>query len=142
MLKRSGNMKTENIQIKDIMTRGVLTVPIESTANYVASLMADHEVSAVAVIEQSGEAVGIISEMDILEKINNIDWENAFADELMAQSIESISPSSTLNEAAQIMSEKHIHRLMVMSEKSVGASNRPIGIVSAGDIMKQMIQKN
>ena len=134
-------MKTENIQIKDIMTRGVLTVPIESTANYVASLMADHGVSAVAVIEQSGEAVGIISEMDILEKINNIDWENAFADELMAQSIESISPSSTLNEAAQIMSEKHIHRLMVMSEKSVGASNRPIGIVTAGDLMQQMLQK-
>ncbi len=133
-------MKTENIQIKDIMTRGVLTVPIESTANYVASVMADHEVSAVAVIEKSGEAIGIISEMDILEKINSINWENAFADELMAQSIESISPSSTLNEAARIMSEKHIHRLMVMSEKSVGASNRPIGIVSAGDLMQQMLQ--
>ena len=133
-------MKTENIQIKDVMTRGVLTVPIESTANYVASVMADHEVSAVAVIEKSGEAIGIISEMDILGKINNIDWENAFADELMARSIESISPSSTLNEAAQVMSEKHIHRLMVMSEKSVGASNRPIGIVSSGDIMKQMLQ--
>ena len=85
--------------------------------------------------------IGIISEMDILGKINDIDWENAFADELMARSIESISPSSTLNEAAQIMSEKHIHRLMVMSEKSVGTSNRPIGIVSAGDIMKQMLQK-
>ncbi len=134
-------MKTENIQIKDIMTRGVLTVPIESTANYVASVIADHKVSAVAVIEKSGEAIGIISEMDILEKINSINWENAFADELMAQSIESISPSSTLNEAAQIMSEKHIHRLMVMSEKSVGASNRPIGIVTAGDLMHQMLQK-
>ena len=133
-------MKTENIQIKDIMTRGVLTVPIESTANYVASVMADHEVSAVAVIEKSGEAIGIISEMDILEKINSINWESAFADELMAQSIESISPSSTLNEAAQIMSEKHIHRLMVMSEKSVGASNRPIGIVTAGDLMHQMLK--
>ena len=133
-------MKTENIQIKDIMTRGVLTVPIESTANYVASVMADHEVSAVAVIEKSGEAIGIISEMDILEKINSINWEGAFADELMAQSIESISPSSTLNEAARIMSEKHIHRLMVMSEKSVGASNRPIGIVTAGDLMQQMLQ--
>ena len=132
-------MKTENIQIKDIMTRGVLTVPIESTANYVASVIADHKVSAVAVIEKSGEAIGIISEMDILKKINNIDWENAFADELMAQSIESISPSSTLNEAAQIMSEKHIHRLMVMSEKSVGASNRPIGIVTAGDLMQKML---
>ncbi|HJH29763.1 MAG TPA: CBS domain-containing protein [Methanosarcinaceae archaeon] len=133
-------MKTENILIKDIMTRGVLTVPIESTANYVASVMADHKVSAVAVIEKSGEAIGIISEMDILKKIDNIDWENAFADELMAQSIESISPSSTLNDAAKIMSDKHIHRLMVMSEKSVGASNRPIGIVTAGDLMQKMLQ--
>lgn len=135
-------MKTENIQIKDIMTRGVLTVPIESTANYVASVMADHKVSAVAVIEKSGEAIGIISEMDILGKLNNIDWENALADELMAQSIESISPSSTLIDAAQIMTKKHIHRLMVMSEKSVGTSSRPIGIVSAGDIMKQILQKD
>ena len=134
-------MNIEDIQIKDVMTRGVLTVPVESTADYVAAVMADHEVSAVAVIEKSGEAIGLISEMDILRKINNIDWKNALADELMAPSIESINPSSTLEEAAQIMSKKHIHRLMVMSEKSVGASNRPIGIVSAGDIMKQMLQE-
>ena len=134
-------MKTEEIQIKDVMTRGVLTVPVGSTADYVAAVMADHEVSAVAVIEKSGEAIGLISEMDILRKINNLDWKNALADELMAPSIESINPSSTLEEAAQIMSKKHIHRLMVMSEKSVGASNRPIGIVSAGDIMKQMLQE-
>ena len=133
-------MKIEGIQIKDIMTRGVLTVPFDSNADYVAAVMADHEVSAVAVIEKSGEAIGLISEMDILRKINNLDWKNALADELMAPSIESINPSSTLEEAAQIMSKKHIHRLMVMSEKSVGASNRPIGIVSAGDIMKQMLQ--
>ena len=134
-------MKTEEIQIKDVMTRGVLTVPVGSTADYVAAVMADHEVSAVAVIEKSGEAIGLISEMDILRKINDLDWKNALADELMAPSIESINPSSTLEEAAQIMSKKHIHRLMVMSEKSVGASNRPIGIVSAGDIMKQMLQE-
>ena len=134
-------MKTGNIQIKDIMTRGVLTVPIESTANYVALVMANHDVSAVAVTEKSGEAIGIISEMDILKKINNIDWENSFVDDLMAKSVESISPSSTLNEAAHIMSEKHIHRLIVMSEKSVGASNRPIGIITAGDLMQQMLQK-
>jgi len=45
-----------------------------------------------------------------------------------------------LNDAAKIMSDKHIHRLMVMSEKSVGASNRPIGIVTAGDLMQKMLQ--
>lgn len=133
-------MNTKDIQIIDVMTRGVLTVPIESTADYVAEIMVEHEVSAVAVIEQSGEAIGIISEMDILRKMNNDDWKNMLADELMASSVESISPSSTPEEAAQIMSKKHIHRLIVMSEKSVGASNRPIGIVSASDIMKNVFK--
>ncbi len=134
-------MNTKNIQIKDVMTRGVLTVPVESTADYVAAVMVDYGVSAVAVIEKSGEAIGIISEMDVLRKIDKIDWKKTLADELMAPSIESINPSSTLEEAAQIMSKKHIHRLMVMSEKSVGAYNRPIGIVSASDVMKQMLQE-
>ncbi|MGP8329495.1 MAG: CBS domain-containing protein [Methanosarcinaceae archaeon] len=133
-------MKTD-IQVKDIMTRGVLTVPVESTADYVAAVMADHEVSAVAVVEKSGEAIGIISEMDILGKINNIDWENTLADDLMAPSIESISPNATLKEAANIMSKKHIHRLIVLSEKSVGASNRPVGIVSSSDVVKKMLKE-
>ncbi|HJH32766.1 MAG TPA: CBS domain-containing protein [Methanosarcinaceae archaeon] len=133
-------METD-IHIKDIMTRGVLTVPVESTADYIAAVMADHEVSAVAVVEKSGEAIGIISDMDILRKISNIDWENTLADDLMAPSIESISPTSTIKEAARLMSKKHIHRLMVMSEKNVGASNRPVGIVSASDVVKKMLQE-
>ena len=129
-------MKTENIQIKDIMTRGVLTMPVESTAGDIVSAMAENELSAVAIVEKSGEAVGIISEMDILERIDRIDWKKTLVDELVASSIESINPTSTLQEAAQIMTKKHIHRLLVMSEKCVGASNRPVGIVSAGDLMK------
>ena len=129
-------MKTENIQIKDIMTRGVLTMPVESTAGDIMNAMAENELSAVAIVEKSGEAVGIISEMDILERIDSIDWKNTLVDELVASSIESINPTSTLLEAAQIMTKKHIHRLLIMSEKCVGASNRPVGIVSAGDLMK------
>ena len=129
-------MKTENIQIKDIMTRGVLTMPVESTAGDIMNAMAENELSAVAIVEKSGEAVGIISEMDILERIDRIDWKKTLVDELVASSIESINPTSTLQEAAQIMTKKHIHRLLVMSEKCVGASNRPVGIVSAGDLMK------
>ena len=129
-------MKTENIQIKDIMTRGVLTMPVESTAGDIMNAMAENELSAVAIVEKSGEAVGIISEMDILERIDRIDWKKTLVDELVASSIESINPTSTLLEAAQIMTKKHIHRLLIMSEKCVGASNRPVGIVSAGDLMK------
>ncbi|MBW6470561.1 MAG: CBS domain-containing protein [Methanosarcinaceae archaeon] len=133
-------MKTENIQVKDIMTRGVLTMPVESTAGDIMTAMVKNKLSAVAIVDKSGEAVGIISEMDILARIDRIDWKNTLVDELVALSIESINPSSTLQEAAQIMTKKHIHRLVVMSEKCVGASNRPVGIVSAGDLMKKYLQ--
>ncbi|MDO9518413.1 MAG: CBS domain-containing protein [Methanosarcinaceae archaeon] len=133
-------MRTEDIQVKDIMTRGVLTMPVESTAGDIVTAMAKNKLSAVAIVDKSGEAVGIISEMDILARIDRIDWKNTLVDELVALSIESINPSSTLQEAAQIMTKKHIHRLVVMSEKCVGASNRPVGIVSAGDLMKKYLQ--
>jgi hypothetical protein len=39
------------------------------------------------------------------------------------------------------MGDKHIHRLLIFSEQGVGASNRPIGIVSASDIVREVARK-
>jgi hypothetical protein len=36
-----------------------------------------------------------------------------------------------------MMREKSIHRLLVFSESGVGASQRPIGILSASDIVRE-----
>lgn len=134
-------MKAEDMKIKDVMTRGVLTVPLEMNALEIAKAMAENDLSAVAVVDERGETVGLVSEMDILSKMRSRNWEILKFEDLMAPSVESISPSSTLAEASDIMVKKHIHRLLIMSEESVGASYRPVGILSAGDILKEMMKK-
>ncbi|AKB84166.1 MULTISPECIES: cyclic nucleotide-binding/CBS domain-containing protein [Methanococcoides] len=131
----------ENMQVKDVMTRGVVTVPMESNAVEIAKAMADNSVSAIVAIEDNGETFGVISDVDILRKMKDKNWEIASVEDIMSDSVETINPSATVHDAAELMAAKKVHRLIVMSEETVGASYRPIGILSARDIIKQLFQK-
>ncbi len=136
-------IRLENRLLRDIMTRGVVTVPVTSKAKEIVSLMSKQRLSGVAVIGDDGVAVGVISDMDILKVIGIKDWENITAESIMTPNIQMILPMSTLGEAAKLMREKSIHRLLVFSERGVGASHRPIGIVSASDIVREAaLEKN
>jgi CBS domain-containing protein len=131
----------ENMQVKDVMTRGVVTVPMESNAAEMAKAMADHGVSAIIAIEENGETFGVVSDVDILRKMKDKNWEISSVEDVMSDSVETINPSATVHDAADLMVQKKVHRLIVMSEETVGASYRPIGILSARDIIKQLFQK-
>ncbi|MCX9012054.1 MAG: CBS domain-containing protein [Candidatus Methanoperedens sp.] len=130
-------MKIENKLLRDIMTRGVVTVPMGSTVKQIAALLSRKGISEAAVIGRDGSAIGVISNMDILEVIGKEDWESIPAESIMTPYIETAKPTSTLGEAARIMRDKHIHRLLIFSENGVGASHRPIGIISANDIIRE-----
>lgn len=128
-------MLNKKILIKHIMTRGVITMPVDSSVKDIAKTMADNDISAVALIGSGGGAVGIVSAIDILRVIDK-DIDNMPAESIMAPCIESVKPNTTLETAAKIMCDKHIHRLVILSEKCVGASCRPVGILSSSDIVK------
>jgi CBS domain-containing protein len=130
-------MRLENKLIRDVMTRGVVTVSVRAAVKEIVSLLSKQEISGIAVIGNDGVAVGVISDMDILKVIGKKNWGNITAESIMTSNIQMIRPTSTLGEAGEIMREKSIHRLLVCSELGVGASDRPIGILSASDIVRE-----
>lgn len=130
-------MRLENKLLREVMTRGVVTVPMDATVKQIATMMSKQGLSAVAVTSSEGEAMGVISDMDILKVIGKDKWENLAAESIMTPHMETVKPTSTLGEAAKIMREKHIHRLLIFSERGVGASQRPIGILSTSDIVRE-----
>ncbi len=130
-------MRLENKLLRDVMTRGVVTVPLDATVKQIATILSKQGLSGVAVISAEGEAMGIISDMDILKVIGKDDWENMPAESIMTSPIEIVKPTSTIGEAAKVMREKRIHRLLIFSERGVGASQRPIGILSVSDIVRE-----
>ncbi len=119
------------------MTRDVVTVPMNATVKQIAALLSKKALSGAAVIGPEGKAMGVISVMDIIKVIEKENWENMTAESIMTPCLVTARPTSTVGEAAKVMREKHIHRLLVFSEKGVGASQRPIGILSASDIVRE-----
>ncbi|KCZ73607.1 putative transcriptional regulator [Candidatus Methanoperedens nitroreducens] len=130
-------MRLEHKLLRDVMTRGVVTVPMDATVKQIAAMLSKQGLSGVAVIGPDCEAMGIISDMDILKVIGKENWENIPAESIMSSHMETIRPTCTLGEAAKIMNEKNIHRLLIFSERGVGASQRPIGILSVSDIVRE-----
>ena len=123
--------------VRDVMTRGVVSVSWDVPAIEVAKTMAEYNVSAVAVVYPDGSVAGVISEMDILEAYEKMQLEHAVAEDIMTPHIESLKPTTTLEEAARHMVKRRIHRLLVLSER-MGCGTRPVGVISASDIIKEI----
>ncbi|MHC1625154.1 MAG: CBS domain-containing protein [Methermicoccaceae archaeon] len=123
--------------VRDVMTRGVVTVPVDAPLRDVVTTMADFRVSSVVVVWSDGSVAGVIAGMDILTAFERAMLEKATAEDIMTPHIEGVSPTATLDEAARIMGKKRIHRLFVLSER-VGGGTRAIGTLSSTDVIKEL----
>lgn len=130
-------MKPENKLLRDVMTRGVVTVHMDATVKQIAVMLSKQGLSGVAVIDNQGAAMGVISGMDIIKVMGKKNWESLMAENIMTSRVETAKPTCTIAEAARMMREKNIHRLLVLSETGIGISQRPIGILSTSDIVRE-----
>lgn len=105
------------------------------------------------VIAEDSEMVGLVSAMDIVKAVDK-DLDELIAGDIMSSPIKTIDQCRTLKDAAQIMEEHHIHRLLVlfgepctrtpmpfkkrpiMVHGIVHGVSIPVGILSASDIVR------
>ena len=135
-------MKSCEKLIRDVMTRGVVTASSETLLKDIADKMTNQHLSGVAVIGEHGDVLGFISEMDIIRVLGKPNPEQLSAEDVMSPYLIAIAPNATLKQAARAMTERGTHRLLILSEKGVGASQRPVGILSASDIIREVAQAN
>ncbi|VVB86767.1 Inosine-5'-monophosphate dehydrogenase [uncultured archaeon] len=130
-------MKKKSIFLKDIMTKRVVTVASTLSIREIAKVMEREGVSGVAVTSPERGVVGIVTECDVLHHFGKKNWELLTAEEIMTPNIEAIMPDTTLEQAADLMQKKNIHRLLVM-DRDLSEPQMPAGIVSACDIVKEI----
>jgi len=124
-------------RVRDVMTRGVITVALDTSVSEIAKLLVEEEVSGVAVIVPDGEVVGVISEIDII-KFFDQNWDNLTAEEVMSTFVRTIDAEMTLKKAADNMRDLNIHRLLILSLSP--APGIPIGILTASDILRASVK--
>jgi len=120
-------------RVRDVMTRGVITAPFDTPVSEIAKLLVREHISGIVVTAPNGEAVGVISEIDII-KVFDKDWDKLTAEDVMSTVVRTIDPETTLRKAAAIMRDLNIHRLVILSLKP--APGVPIGILTASDILR------
>jgi CBS domain-containing protein len=136
-------------QIGELMTRDVISVRPWTLFKEIAKILADHDVSAVPVLDDQGRPAGVVSEADLLRKAAHQsdltgrtpippleDWERAraegrTAEEVMSTPAVCAHPEWTVVEAARLMAVHDIKRLPVVDE-----ADRLVGIVSRADLIR------
>jgi signal-transduction protein with cAMP-binding, CBS, and nucleotidyltransferase domain len=120
--------------VKDVMTSPVVTVDKTAPANNVAGLMLDNRVGCVIVVDDAGNAIGIITERDLVVRVlaKNISPSGAKAKDFMTSPLVTIDPEAAVTDAARMMSKKDIRRLGVLYKGKL------VGIVSSKDILDVM----
>jgi CBS domain-containing protein len=137
------------LTVGDVMTVDVATVREDTDYRSIVDMLADRGISAVPVLDSDGRVAGVVSEADLLYKIEfagareqrrifpgrhrtaRDKGDGRVARDFMSAPAVTTDRATTVAAAARLMAERRVKRLPV-----VDADGRLIGIVSRADLLK------
>jgi CBS domain-containing protein len=120
------------------MTVKVLSSKAGTSVRDAISLMVKNDAGCLVVVSDQN-AVGIVTERDILNKITaeGVDPSKVRVEDIMSSPLIFVQPSSPISEIAEKMSTFHVRRTVVLNQKGQLA-----GIVGAEDLARWLAKEN
>ena len=118
-------------KVKHIMTKEIISVETNDSVSEVGSKMVKNNIGAVVVTKYE-KPIGIVTEVDIIKRccIGKVCSEELKAEEVMASPLITIDANAAIGEAAKLMSDKDIRRLLVKEKGKI------VGIITEKDILR------
>lgn len=146
------------MKAKDIMTKDVLTVSLDTPVKKLAELMADYEISGAPVLDEHDRVIGVVTESDLIEQKKNLHLPTvvtlfegvlflerpqkmkreiekmlgATVKDIYSKKVITINEDATLEDIATIMSEKKVHLLPVLRGDDL------VGVVGKVDVVRAL----
>lgn len=135
----------------DVMTPNVITVTPDSEVREIASLLVEHGISAVPVVDADNRVLGIVSEGDLMRRVESDNgeprswWLRLFsghsavdyvkshgrkAREIMTPNPLTVNEDEPLHQIASLLEKRRIKRVPVVRE------DRLVGIVSRSNLLR------
>jgi len=118
-------------KVRHIMTKDIISVKQNASITEAASTMIKNNVGAV-IVTKKGKPIGIITEVDILKRccIGKVCSDEQKAEEIMSSPLVTIEADAAIGEAAKLMSDSKIRRLLVKEK------GRIVGIITEKDVLR------
>ncbi len=120
--------------VSEIMTVKIETIGLEDTAQTAARKMKDKNVSSLVVMDGNDQAVGIVTERDIVRHVccREVSSKEYIIRDIMSSPVATIDPNSTVETAASLMQQNKIKHLVVVDEKKTG------GIITSSNFINYL----
>ncbi len=146
---------------KDIMTRGVITIPPETPIKELSDLFIKHKVNGFPVVDADGKLTGIVTEKNLIEQSKNIHiptvitlfdaviylesgkkfeqevkrYSGTRVEDIYTREVVTVSPDTELTAIAALMAEKGVHSIPVIEDTLI------VGIIGKLDVIKGLAQQ-
>ena len=125
----------EVVHVGTVMHKGVIGCKPSTPLDEVVRIIADTNVQVLVVTGPDEEALGTISQMDLLSFYGQ-DHKGLKARDVMSGKVIAVPPDMPLQEAIQIMIDRCISHLVVSEHGDAGL--RALGVLTTGQIIKEM----
>ncbi len=122
--------------LREIMSPDVVTVTKQDNIYEIAVKMKEHDIGFVPVVEGK-RVIGVVTDRDLVirgyaEKHSG----STAVEEVMTTDCVRTNPDTTVDEAAKLMSDKQIRRILVEEQGEL------VGIVAIGDLAQRQMFEN
>jgi CBS domain-containing protein len=141
-MHESYDVMTFDKAVSSFMTDQVASIRPDAMLSFVARELEERRISAMPVVDAKGEISGVVSRTDLLRvgrvqagsqlKAAVLTLPEQRAGDLTAKSTRApitVSPTTSLRDAAQVMCDEHVHRLFVVDGRVL------VGVISTLDVM-------
>ncbi|HEY4002632.1 MAG TPA: CBS domain-containing protein, partial [Candidatus Xenobia bacterium] len=144
---------------QDIMSHPVVTVGPRTRIEEVVTTLGQRRLSAVAVVDDAGHPLGIVSVSDLLFRVAHVNLPPhveilgstiyldtpkhmeerlqklgaVFAEDLMSKPPVSVQATDAVESVADVLMSRKVHRVLVLSD------GRLAGIITRGDVVRQSL---
>lgn len=135
-----------DLRVKDVMTPSPQVVDIDATIGEAYTLLVGERLSAVPVVDPLGNAVGVLSMIDLVvdlapaldpqappdgEALDGLKRRRVGA-KCPPDGLVTVEPEVCLTEACRLMVKNKVHRVLVTE------GSRPVGVVSSIDVVRAL----
>ena len=117
-------------RVRDLMTLAPVTIEPQASVVDAAKKMIQKEKGPLPVVEGDGRAVGMVTDRDIIARVvaEGRDPDSVTVEDIATRELVTIGPDQGADEAALLMGEHQLDRLLVVE------GERLVGIISEADI--------
>lgn len=118
------------LMVTEIMTREVITLKPDMTAEHAAWVLTEHHIGGAPVLDDGNHLVGMLSKSDLIDPEHDGDRKTEIK-KIMATTVPAVRTDSTALEAVQFMAKHGLERVIVVNQVGL-----VMGILTPMDIVK------